>query len=285
MIKLLRKIFIDPIEFLPLFVVYGLFRVLPLKWASGLGGALASWGGPLLPAHQVGQKNLKLAFPKWSEVKRETVLKEAWRNLGRVVGEFPHLKKIAKKYVEIQDLCGLDVIESEDCPVVFFSAHMANWEIPHLVLTLRGRKISLLSRPPNNWLTRWFFKKVRYDPAVSIILKGPEGGKDFLRTLQEKRNMGILLDQRLSEGEKLTFFGHPAYTPVGPARLAQKFNALLIPVQVERTQGVEFRITYHKPLKAGKDFLETSQQINDTFERWITARPDQWLWFHNRWKI
>jgi KDO2-lipid IV(A) lauroyltransferase len=126
---------------------------------------------------------------------------------------------------------------------------------------------------------------VRYDPLVSIILKGGEGSKDLLRLFQEKGNLGILLDQRLSEGEKLPFFGQEAYTPTGPARLAEKFKAIMVPVQVERLKGIRFRITYHKPLKVEKDFLKTSLKINQIFEGWIEERPDQWLWFHNRWKL
>ncbi|UNM06538.1 MAG: lysophospholipid acyltransferase family protein [Holosporaceae bacterium] len=128
------------------------------------------------------------------------------------------------------------------------------------------------------------FKWVRYDPNVSIILKGPEGSKDFLRTLQTGKNMGILLDQRLSEGEKVPFFGRPAYTPVVPARVAYKLGAKMIPVQVERLKGVAFRITYHKPLVLKQDATTSAQMINQLYEKWITEHPDQWLWFHNRWK-
>ena len=175
--KSIRKIFIDPIEFLPLFLVYVVFKILPLRLSSYLGGLMARTICPLLPVHKIGEMNLKKAFPNWSSKKRAATLNRAWDNLGRVVGEFPHLKKIAQKYTEVVDLAGLDSLEKEQKSKVFFSAHMANWEIPHLILMDRGMKISLLSRPPNNWLTRLFFMKVRHDPSVSIILKGREGSK------------------------------------------------------------------------------------------------------------
>jgi len=283
--KWIRKVFLDPLEFLPLLFVYGFFRALPLSFSSSLAGHIARIFGPFLPAHKIGQTNLQKAFPKKSISEREDILEKAWENLGRVVGEFPHLKKISKSRVEVIDLCDWEKTQKKDVPVMFFSAHMANWEVPHMLLTNKNIEISLLSRPPNNWITRWFFGKVRTNSLVSIILKGPEGSKDFLKTLMEKRNLGILLDQRLSEGEKIPFFGRPAYTPVGPARFAEKFNAALIPVQIERMEGVRFKVTYHKPLKTHKDFLKTSLEINQTFEQWITKNPDQWLWFHNRWKL
>ena len=285
MIKWIKKLLWDPLEFLPLLLVYSFFRVLPVTLASALGGRIAGWIGPCLPVHKIGQENLQRAFPDKNLKEQNSILKRAWENLGRVVAEFPHLKALAHSYVTVVDHCGLSDIQSRKMPIVFFSAHMANWEVPHLVLTLRHMRISLLSRPPNNWITRKFFEYVRYDPLVSIILKGGEGSKGLLRLFQEKGNLGILLDQRLSEGEKLSFFGQGAYTPTGPSRLAEKFNALMIPVQVERLKDVHFRITYHPPLKVDKDFLTTSLKINQIFEGWIKERPDQWLWFHNRWKI
>lgn len=283
--KWMRKFLWDPLEFLPVFLVYGLFKLLPAGLSSDIAGFLGRVVGPFLRAHKIGQENISYAFPDQSLKEREAVLKQSWENLGRVMGEFPHLKKIASSYVEIVDECGLESLQKKKCPLVFFSAHMANWEVPHLVLTLKDMRISLLSRPPNNWLTRTFFNWVRYSPLVSIILKGREGSKNLIRVFQQHQNLGILLDQRLSEGEKLPFFGRDAYTPVVPSRLAEKFGALLIPVQVERLKGVRFRITYHKPLKLEEDFLKTSLKINETFEEWIAQRPDQWLWFHNRWKL
>ncbi len=284
MSKVFRKIFLDPLEFLPLFFVYAFFKILPVRASSFLGGFLARHICPFLPAHRVGVKNIQKAFPKLSLQKREEILRSAWENLGRVVGEFPHLKKIARDHTQVVDRCDLKAGQKEPQAHIFFSAHMANWEIPHLVLTGLGMKIHLLSRPPNNWVTRQFFKWVRYDPKVSIILKGPEGGKDFLRTLQTGENMGILLDQRLSEGEKIPFFGRLAYTPVVPARVAYRLGAHMIPVQVERLKGVSFRITYHKPLVLKKEAVTSAQMINQLYEKWITENPDQWLWFHNRWK-
>lgn len=281
----MRKFLWDPFEFLPVLLSYGIFKILPVRLSSAIGGTLACLVGPWLPVHKIGQRNIAQAFPRKSTEEREALLQGAWENLGRVMGEFPHLKTIARSFVEIVDRCGINESQKKDVPVVFFSAHMANWEVPHVVLTVKHLSISLLSRPPNNWLTRKFFEWVRHDPLVSIILKGSEGSKDLLRVFQAKGNLGILLDQRLSEGEKLSFFGQEAYTPTGPARLAEKFNALIIPVQVERLKTIHFRITYHFPLKVEKDSLKTSLKINQIFEEWIKEKPDQWLWFHNRWKI
>lgn len=283
--KWVRKFLWDPLEFLPVFLIYGIFKLLPVRLSSLIGGVLAYHVGPLLSAHKIGKENISHAFPEKSLKEKSTILKKSWENLGRVMGEFPHLKKIAASYVEVVDHCGIETASKKNVPLIFFSAHMANWEIPHLILTQRHIKISLLSRPPNNWLTRKFFEWVRYDPLVSIILKGGEGSKNLIRVFQHKENLGILLDQRLSEGERLLFFGREALTPVVPSRLAEKFRALMIPVQVERLDGAHFRITYHKPIKADQDFLKTSLKINQTFEEWIRQRPDQWLWFHNRWKI
>lgn len=284
--KYFKKFLLNPLEGFFIVSFYTLLKILPIRTASFFMGKLARLIGPLLPVSYLGLKNLRIAFPQKSTTAYKKIVKDVWENLGRVVGEFPHVEKLSShpKYVTIVNAHIIEDIKNDNKAGIFFSAHMANWELPHLTVVQHGLPLWLISRPPNNPLTRLFLQRVRENPMVRIILKGSQGSKELIRILLQKEHVGLLLDQRLSEGEKIPFFGKPALTAIGPAKLAHKFDIPLIPVQVERTNGCCFKITFHPPLALGTSPKETTLKINHMLEEWISKNPGQWLWFHNRWR-
>ena len=95
-----------------------------------------------------------------------------------------------------------------------------------------------------------------------------------------------MIDQRVSEGEKLIFFGQPAYTTTLPAQLSIRFNIDIIPVYIERLYDDKFKIEFHEPInpKKFKNKVELSEELNKQLERMIIKNPNQWIWTHNRWK-
>ena len=95
-----------------------------------------------------------------------------------------------------------------------------------------------------------------------------------------------MIDQRLSEGIKSKFFSEKAFTTTIPAQLLKKYGYQIIPVFIERYENIKFKITFYDPIKFSK---ETSEQVitlrlNSILEKMIIAKPDQWIWSHNRWK-
>ncbi len=282
-----RRILFDPLQALPTLIVYGLLKMLPIDWASDSMGAVARALGPRLKVSNLGRKNLALAFPKKTPQERERILKGVWENLGRVVGEFPHMDTIATSPDRVEVVNGtlIDLLRDDGKPGIFVAGHLANWELPHLTVISHGLPIGLISRPPNNWIVRWFLDYVRRNALVHLILKGAAGSKQLLKFLQQDGHVGILVDQRLSEGDLIPFFGREAFTAVGPAKLAAKYKAPLVPVQVERLKGAHFRVTFHEPLVLKSTPEKTTEALNKMIEKWITKNPEQWLWLHNRWKI
>src|SRR5215471_4180638 len=75
-------------------LAFGIFALLPLDHASALGGALGRRIGPLLGVSQCARRNIKGAFPKLSEPEIGRIVAGMWDNLGRVVAEYPHVRKI-----------------------------------------------------------------------------------------------------------------------------------------------------------------------------------------------
>ena len=95
-----------------------------------------------------------------------------------------------------------------------------------------------------------------------------------------------MIDQRVSEGIKSNLFNHNALTTTIPAQLVKKFNVPVVPIFIERNNGINFKITIHKPLYfSDSDNIENiTNKLNKTLEKMIIQKPEHWIWSHNRWK-
>ena len=95
-----------------------------------------------------------------------------------------------------------------------------------------------------------------------------------------------MIDQRVSEGEKLNFFGKPALTTTLPAQLSTKYNLDIIPVFIKRNEKNIFKIEFQKRInpKNFRSKLEITKELNRVLEKMIVRNPNQWIWTHNRWK-
>ena len=111
----------------------------------------------------------------------------------------------------------------------------------------------------------------------------------MLNLLKEKGAIAMLVDQKLSSGVRVNFFGSDAMTSDGAASLAIKYNYPVIPMNVERTKGSNFKVSFHPEIKINKtsdkqnDIKIFSTEINKFLEQCITKKPEGWFWIHNRW--
>ena len=118
------------------------------------------------------------------------------------------------------------------------------------------------------------------------IKKGINGVRDAIDYLKNNCSIALMIDQRVSEGEKIELFGKPAYTTTLPAQLAIKYNMDIIPVFIERKNSDKFEIEFLEKInpKEYDDKQKLSRKLNDTLEEMIKRNPNQWIWSHNRWK-
>ena len=95
-----------------------------------------------------------------------------------------------------------------------------------------------------------------------------------------------MIDQRVSEGEKINFFGKPAFTTTLPAQLSAKFKLDIVPVYIERDKKNNFKIEFQKKLNANnfRNRLDLSKELNRILEKMIIRNPNHWIWTHDRWK-
>jgi len=277
------------LEALAAVLAWGLFRLLPLDTASGLGGWLGRTIGPRLGVTRIARRNLARALPELDEAARARIIGEMWDNIGRVAGEFPHLHQIAAERVELIGGEWVDLLRDDGRPGIFISGHLGNWELNGAVAHRRGLPLHLIYRAANNpWVER-LYRAGRRDVSDALIQKGSDGARQALKVLKSGGHLGLLVDQKMNDGVPVPFFGRDAMTAPAVAQFATRFGCPLVPARVERLRGAHFRITVLPPLDfphtrdIHDDNLALLVRVNAQLEAWIRATPGQWLWLHRRW--
>lgn len=269
-----------------------LVRLIPLDLASALGGWLGRTVGPWLAVTRRARRNLARAFPEKKEAEIEAIVKAMWDNLGRTSFEFPHLDRLRfageRPHVEMVGRRYVDLLRDDGRPGIFFSGHLANWEVAALGAIHRGVAIHLVYRAPNNPLIEGLFHH-RQPGQGELIRKGASGARRALQLLKAGGHVGMLVDQKMNDGIPVKFFGRAAMTAPALAQFALRYRCPVIPARVERLDGARFRITVHPPLEhpasgdRARDVAAMMADVNLLIEGWVRERPEQWLWIHNRW--
>lgn len=271
------------------YILYAFFAILPVQVASYLGGKMAEIIGPMLGASHKADRNLRLAFPNWDTAKRKETIKKMWNNLGRVVAEYPHLSKLWERgFVDTQGI-SYDVSQFQKNAGLFVSGHLGNWELCIGSATTAGIETATIYRAPNNRIVDTLIRKARSRISAWQIRKGHSGAKKLLIALRHQISLAMLVDQKLSTGIPVPFFGHDALTATAAAHFALKMKRPLALARIVRVKGTSFKMELLPPLDLPNtgnfddDLYQTMLMINQQLEAWITEYPDQWLWLHRRW--
>ncbi len=288
-----RKYIFHPAQALVIFIFFSLFRILPIKISSAIGGWIGNIFGPSLSVSHRATRNLTRVFPEKTSTEIQGIVRGMWNNLGRLAGEYPHLSEInvydSKGCVEVIGEEIIDQMRDDNRPGVFFSAHIGNWEIVPLCGSQRGLPITRVYRAANNKFVEWLYRQGRAVVDGELIQKGPQGVRPLLSALKDGQHLGILMDQKMNDGISVPFFGFEAMTAPAIVELALRFDCPIIPIHIERLNGCNFRVIIEQPLeinlsgRKNDDVFGVITQINQRIEKWIRARPEQWLWLHNRW--
>ena len=275
------------------FAFMGLFRAIGLDKASRLGGWIGRNIFPLLPPDRVARANLKLAFPQMSQDEHNEIRRVMWDNLGRVVGEYPHLGRFSPKgedpRIGYSLPPGVTPESLMDKPLMFLSGHFANWEMMPILAHQLGFDAAAVVRPPNNpYVAEWVARQRRINGPSTLIAKH-NAARSMLGQLRGSKSLCMLVDQKLREGIAVPFFGRDAMTTPAPAALALKFGAPIVITSNRRLPGARFHVTVHKVLDFtasgddDKDTLALTALITAQIENIIRDEPGQWLWIHKRW--
>ena len=291
--KPLNRYIFHPLEAAAAIVAYSLMRVLPIDMASALGGWLGRTVGPHIPVSARAVKNLSAAFPEKSPSEIAAIVRGMWDNLGRMAAEYPHLGEInvydPEGRVEVSGVEYADLLRDDGRGGIFFSGHIANWEIVSLGATQRDLPLDRVYREANNRLVEWLYQHGRAAVEGALIPKGPAGARVLLRSLKDNRHIAMMVDQKMNDGIPVPFFGRDVMTAPALAELALRYDCPVVPARVERLKGAHFKILIYPPLELVKtgdrqaDIAANMAQVNAIIEQWVRDTPEQWLWLHNRW--
>lgn len=169
-------------------------------------------------------------------------------------------------------------------PVILASAHFGNTHVGRAALERRGHRIGMIYQPFSNPAANRRYLERIGQIGKPLFPTGPAGTNAMLRFLRAGGVLGITTDVHVGSGVALDFVGKPAMTTLSTARMAVKFDALLLPCFITRNpDGLTFRLEAEAPIANG-DPLAMTQALNDRISARIAKDPGQWFWAHRRWK-
>ena len=279
------------VEFLIIIFLLVIFKILGFKLASSLGGLIGRLVGPLFRSKKKILSNISKAFPEIEEKSTELIVKKMWENYGRILSEYMFIKNFRnskyKKFLTIEGQEILNELKDSKEPVVFISGHFNNFELMAMQIEKSGINLAAIYRPLNNIFLNKIMEKIRTKYICrKQIKKGGSGTRELLESFKNNYSIAIMIDQRVSESIKVDFFNQKASTTTIPAQLFKKFGSKIVPIYIERINGVYFKMTVSKPIILEKESTieEITLKLNKWLEKMILVNPDQWIWSHDRWK-
>jgi len=278
--------------FLQSLIIYTFFligRILGINVSRKLFSLLFLLIGPIFKSQKIINNNLVIFNRKISSLRSKNIINDMWSNYGKTFIEYIFLNNFKKKnsHITIKGEEKLIQLTKENKSVIFISGHFANFELMAMEITKKNIPLATIYRPLNNFFLNPFMEYLRKKYICrNQIKKGINGVRETIEYIRKNYSVALMIDQRVSEGEKISFFNKPALTTTLPAQLSTKFNLDIIPVYIERDENDKFKIEFQEIInpKNFKDRSELTRKLNDVLEKMIIRNPGQWIWTHNRWK-
>ena len=278
------------IEFLIVRFFFIICKLIGYKFASNLGFYIGKTFGNIFRKKISIIQNLKKS--KISiKISEEKFANNILGNYGRILAEYPFLKDFRNNnlsnYIEIDGDDNLEKIKKNNKPVVFISGHFSNFELMAMHIEKSGINLASIYRPLNNIFLNRNMEHVRTNYICkNQIKKGRSGTRQILENLKKGNSIALMIDQRVTEGIKINFFGDLASTTTIPAQIIKKYKCDIVPIYIERNRKYYFKMYVSRPIAIDSDKSneEISIHLNEILERMILKNPDQWIWTHNRWK-
>lgn len=285
------------IEFLLAWILVKLLGFPPRRVARAAGAVLGRSAFVLIPRlRRVGHRNLELAFPQQSFVERKRILKKLYRNLGWLLAEFCQMRRYTPAntagFLRYDGLEHYLAARSEGKGVLILTGHLGAWELSSFYHSLMGHPMNLLIRRLDNPLVDKLVNNIRCSHGNQVLHKD-DFARSLLACMRRGETVGILMDTNMTppQGVFVDFFGRPACTGSGLARVAMKTGACVLPgflVWEEKTR--QYVLRFEAPVKLQctgdpeTDVVANTAAFTRVLEDAIRQYPDQWLWMHRRWK-
>ena len=269
-----------------IFFIFG--RLLGLNVSRKIYSFIFTLLGPKFKSKKVIEKNLKIFSPNIQLVEKKLIISNMWNNYGKTFIEYIFLDRFKNGNAHIRFEGGevLDSVIKKNRPVIFVSGHFANFELMSMEISKKNMKLATIYRPLNNYFLNPFMEYLRKKYVCeNQIKKGINGVRDAINFIKKDFSIALMIDQRVSEGEKINFFSEPALTTTLPAQLALKYDLSIIPVFIER-KGSIFKLKFYNEIFPSNfsNKIMLTKKLNEILEQMIRKNPNEWIWTHDRWK-
>ena len=278
--------------FLQSIIIYFLFfvgKIIGLNASRKLFSFIFLLIAPKFKSPDIIKKNLKIFSNSLSFKEEKEITSNMWKNYGMTFIEYIFLEFFRKNnsHIVIKGEKNLHNLIHNKTSAVFVSGHFANYELMSMEITKRDIKLATIYRPLNNFFLNPLMESLRKKYVCkNQIKKGINGVREAIEYIKKGFSIALMIDQRVSEGEKINLFNKLALTTTLPAQLSLKYNLPIIPVFIERTKENNFEITFHEEIKPNefKSKIDLTAKLNRILEQMIKKNIYQRIWTHNRWK-
>ena len=285
------------LEYAPAWIIIKLLGALPRPLARAAGIVLGQLVYVLHPRlRRVGMRNLAVAFPEKSKSERARILRGEFTSLGRQLAEVCHFPKYTLQNVgKVIVYDGFENYErafARGKGVLFLTAHFGGWELSAFMHSMHGHWMHVVMRPMDNVYLDAMIRRYRTMHGNTTVAKD-----DFVRGLlgamKKGEVVGILMDTNMTppQGIFVDFFGVPACTASGLARIALRTDAAVVPTftiwdPVLRKYRLRFdpAVSLIRTRDNEADIVANTQLFTRIIEDCVRQYPEQWLWVHRRWK-
>jgi KDO2-lipid IV(A) lauroyltransferase len=271
--------------------------ILPRPLARGLGITLSQIVYLLhYRLRQVGMRNLAMVFPEKSVAERAHILRGVFTSLGRQLAELCQFPKYTRRNVD--DVVVYDGLENYERAyaqgkgVLFLTAHFGGWELSAFAHSLHGHWLHVVMRPMDNEYLDRLLQRYRTMYGNKTVAKD-DFVRGLLAAMRAGETVGILMDTNMTppQGVFVDFFGIPACTASGLARIALRTDAAVVPGFTIWDESLgKYRLRFDPAIELIRtgdleaDIVANTQRFTKVIEDYVRKYPDQWLWVHRRWK-
>lgn len=245
---------------------------------------------------RVGMRNLEIAFPEKTKTERARILRGEFASLGRQLAEVCRFPKYTLENIDevviFEGFENLERARERGKGVLLFAGHFGGWELSSFVISMRGYWMHVIMRGMDNVYLGRLIEHYRTMHGNKAVDKD-----DFVRGLLSAMRagevVGMLIDTNMTppQGIFVNFFGIPACTASGLARIALKTDAAVIPTFTiwDKRLG-KYRLRFDPALELVRtsdleaDIKANTQRVTSVIEDYVRKYPEQWLWVHRRWK-
>jgi KDO2-lipid IV(A) lauroyltransferase len=285
------------LEFAAVWLIIRTLRVFPRRAARALGALIGSIAYHALGRlRRTGLRNLGLAFPEMPASERELILRLEYRNLGWLLAEFCQMSTytlpFASTFIRYEGLEHYLAARARGKGVLVLTGHLGAWELSSFYHSLAGYPMGMVIRRLDNPIVDALVNRIRCRHGNRVLHKD-DFARGLIAAMRSGDTVGILMDTNMTppQGVFVPFFGIPACTASGLARVALKTGAAVLPgFLLWEDSEQQYVLRFYPELALAStgdpeaDTLDNTARLTAVLEDAIRQYPSQWLWMHRRWK-